>query len=151
MRKPRIRWTLQRDADLRRYYAWGYSDTSIANVLGCSRMAVTRRRLKLDLGPSQGRPGGKVGQRHKPETIEKMRAARQRLYRENPDYVAKVREANARSQPKAAQVSRHKRWRIPQDPEQRRLFVYLRRIIGGKAAREAVARAGNLPVQANQP
>lgn len=126
-------WTLMDDARLRLFHAQGKDDKGIARLIGRHAKSVRIHRNALGLRPN-GKPGPPKGT-PKTRAFKAMKREHQlRRWREDEEYRRIACEALARGR---ATVMANC-WRMPSDPNERRIYKKIRAQMGAEFAKRAI-------------
>lgn len=132
---PRRPWTPKDDALLRKFHAEGKDDKSIGYIIDRRPNVVHRHRKALGL-KANGRPGTRKGTyRHTDASKAKIRAYAAQRWQADAQYRETVMAALDRGR----ETNTAKRWRMPTDPAELRVYKKFRALMGADRAKAALS------------
>ena len=131
-------WTAEESALLRKFHAEGKDDPTIAYIIGRAHRVVHRHRKAMGLKPN-GKPGPAKGSfTHTEERKAQIRENITQRWREDEQFRKSASEALNRHRDQGRADRWSKAWRLPTDPEERKLYKKMQREMNTKFARNAL-------------
>ncbi len=131
---PRRPWTPQDDAHLRLFHAEGKDDKTIGYIINRAAKVVHRHRKAMGL-KAVGKPGPAKGSfKHTDERKAKIREGVTQRWREDEQFRKAAIDALARGR----QANEAKRWHVPTDPAELKVYKKIRALMGAKFAKTAL-------------
>ncbi len=128
------KWTDRDDALLKKFWLEGKDDKSIGYIINRAPKVVHRHRKAMGL-KAVGKPGPAKGSfKHTAERKAKIREGVTQRWRDDEQFRKAAIDALARGR----QANEAKRWHVPADPAERKVYKKIRALMGAKFAKTAL-------------